>query len=110
MDKSRNQGINHMVMFFMQRFLILLCFFMVIRLGVCDAQDSSSSIPIPPPFIQGMNVITEQADESISKSIHYEKYQEGWNSCVQESLFLSKDDFRIGRIKTIYLELPACSP
>jgi RHS repeat-associated protein len=99
-----------MIMFSpMQRFIFFLSLFLSSCLRIGYAQDFSH-LSIPTPFIQGVNVISGKADESVLSQIHYELYREGWNASADESLFLAKGDFRIGKVKTIRQELPEQPP
>lgn len=84
--------------FFLLSFLLLLA-----REGICEVRHPAfPSIP----SIQGVNLLTGQIEETLNASeIRYEKYQEGWNQLAQDSLFLSKDDLRIGKVKTIHVRL-----
>ena len=76
----------------------------------CEGRESFLSSSPSVPCIQGVNLLTGQEvnDESLAGTIYYEHYQEGWNQLGEESLFLAKGDFRIGKIKTI--QQPTCSP
>lgn len=88
----------------MQRFLFLLCLCLLFILERGYAQHESSLL-VPTPFIQGVNVITGLVDQNSASLEHYEKYQQGWNQIGAESFFLNEEDFRVGRIKTIHLPL-----
>lgn len=89
----------------MTRFLFLLSLFVIsfLRQGYAEG---SSALVVPTPFIQGVNVITGQADETNVSHVHYESYQAGPNQLPEKSVFLAPGDFRIGKIKTIRVDLP----
>jgi RHS repeat-associated protein len=88
----------------MQRFLFLLGLLILSQFGWGYSQEGSP-LSVPTPFIQGVNVLTGQADETTSSTVHYALYQAGWNQLAQASIFLAEGDFRIGRVKTIRLDL-----
>jgi RHS repeat-associated protein len=89
---------------FLQRFFFFMCFLFLSFQKSVDARDLSP-LSIPTPFIQSVNVITGQVDEPAPPNVQYEVYQQGWNQLLDESLFLSHGDFRIGRVKSVHLDL-----
>lgn len=57
------------------------------------------------PVIEGVNVITGLVDETELSFTGYEKYLPGINQTIKGTLDLAEDDFRIGRVKNIFIEL-----
>lgn len=76
---------------------------------ICEGRETVPS-SISAPCIQGVNILTGQEvhGDPATEIVNYERYQEGGNQLGEESIFLAKGDFRIGRIKTI--RQPACLP
>jgi YD repeat-containing protein len=87
------------------RFIFFLFLLLISHPSQVSSEQNFSIYPFHPPSIFGVNVITGEIKKTNSPDIHYDLYQEGENRLGEETLYLSADDFRIGKVKTIDLNL-----
>ncbi|WP_068471428.1 RHS repeat-associated core domain-containing protein [Candidatus Protochlamydia phocaeensis] len=81
-------------------------FYKIIRFVLCSAClfisfiNADSSVVVPTPFVNSVNVITGKLDNVSPSGIICEYYKAGKNQVGERSVQLGQGDFRIGRIKS----------
>ncbi len=85
---------------------VISFFFSILLILSCHSNEAYPPFYTESLYVEGVNVLSGYVEESSCiHTIQYEEYQEGENRVAQESFFLEKGDFRLGKIKIIRLQL-----